>query len=193
MKVLMMFVDYALGLLNDLNVLFQSKSPIFYKLKTEILKLIATLAINYMDGTYVRNCTDLLALDITDKSHYADAQKVYLGYTAEEELASLVSSSPDISQLEQIFRKYIQANKTDEICEKAVGFYDKDTIIKAKDTLWHYSNTSSRNAARQKIADNVLDILKLIQLYMGIAEIWVRLNDINPAARRSNFEKNSNF
>ncbi|KAK2725057.1 hypothetical protein QYM36_001495 [Artemia franciscana] len=58
----------------------------------------------------------------------------------------------------------LQANKTDEICEKAVGFYDKDTIIKAKDTLWHYSNTSSRNAARQKIADNVLDMLKLIQL-----------------------------
>ena len=50
-KVLMMFVDYALGLLNDFNVLFQSKSPIFYKLKTEILKLIATLAINYMNGT----------------------------------------------------------------------------------------------------------------------------------------------
>ena len=45
-----------------------------------------------------------------------------------------------------------------------MGFYDKDTIIKAKDTLWHYSNTSSRNAARQKIADNVLDMLKLIQL-----------------------------
>ena len=45
----MMFVDYALGLLNDFNVLFQPKSPIFYKLKTEILKLIATLAINYMD------------------------------------------------------------------------------------------------------------------------------------------------
>ena len=58
----------------------------------------------------------------------------------------------------------LQANKTDEICEKAVGFYDKDTIIKAKDTLWHYSNTSSHNVARQKIADNVLDMLKLIQL-----------------------------
>ena len=58
----------------------------------------------------------------------------------------------------------LQANKTDEICEKAVGLYDKDTIIKAKDTLWHYSNTSSRNVARQKIADNVLDMLKLIQL-----------------------------
>ena len=92
MKVLMMFVDYALGLLNDFNVLFQSKSPIFYKLKTEILKLITTLAINYMDGTYVRNCTDLLALDVTDESHYVDVQKVYLGYIAEEELASLVSS-----------------------------------------------------------------------------------------------------
>jgi len=98
--------------LNDFNVLFQSKSPIFYKLKTEILKLIATLAINYMDGTYVRNCTDLLALDVTDESHYVDVQKVYLGYTAEEELAcavsTLVSSSPDISQLE-VRKVYITA------------------------------------------------------------------------------------
>ena len=107
-KVLMMFVDHALGLLNDFNVLFQSKSPIFYKLRTKILKLIATLAVNYMDGTYVRNCTDLLALDVTDESHYVDVQKVYLGYTAEEELASLVSSSPDISQLE-VRKVYITA------------------------------------------------------------------------------------
>ena len=65
-----------------------------------------------------------------------------------------------------------QANKTDEICEKAVGLYDKDTIIKAKDTVWHYSNTSSRNVARQNIADNVLDMLKLIQL---CETNWIKL------------------
>ncbi|KAK2703690.1 hypothetical protein QYM36_017888 [Artemia franciscana] len=58
----------------------------------------------------------------------------------------------------------LQTNKTDEICEKAVGFYDKDTIIKAKDSLLNYSNTSSRNVARLKIATKVLDMLKLIQL-----------------------------
>jgi len=58
----------------------------------------------------------------------------------------------------------LQTNMTDEICEKAVGFYDKDTIIKAKDTLLNYSNTSSRNVARLKIATKVLDMLKLIQL-----------------------------
>ena len=45
-----------------------------------------------------------------------------------------------------------------------MGIYAKDTIIKAKDTLWYYSNTSRCKAARQKTADNVLDMLKLIQL-----------------------------
>jgi len=38
--------------------------------------------------------------DVTDKSYYFDVQDVYLGYTAEEELVSLVLSSPGISQLE---------------------------------------------------------------------------------------------
>ncbi|KAK2710133.1 hypothetical protein QYM36_013717 [Artemia franciscana] len=58
----------------------------------------------------------------------------------------------------------LQASKTDEICKKVVGFYDKDTIIKAKDTVWHYSKTSSRDIARQKITYDMLDMLKLFQL-----------------------------
>ena len=63
----------------------------------------------------------------------------------------------------------LQANKIDKICENSVGFYDKDMIIKAKETirivpkLRDYSNTSRRNVARQNIAEYVLDMLKLIQ------------------------------
>ena len=51
-------------------------------------------------------------------------------------------------------------------------FKTKDTIIKAKDTLWHYSNISSRNVARQNTADNVLDMLKPIQL---CETNWIKL------------------
>ena len=87
-----MFVDYALGLLDDVNTLFQSQVPIFYGLKIEVVQLVETLLKNFKNGHTVRSFTDIVKIDVEG------LQKVCFGLDAKAAMADpLVSSDGRIT------------------------------------------------------------------------------------------------
>ena len=122
MRIVMMFVDYALGLLNDFNTVFQSKAPIFYRLKIEVIQLVETLLKNFMNARAVRSCTDIMKIDVEDEASYVDLRKVYLALDAEAAMTGLLASSDG---------RNTNPNEVDKVYSTAREF-SKEVVIQIK-------------------------------------------------------------
>lgn len=92
------FLSYVTQLTNDLNVMFQSRSPLLYKLKDEIESLLKSICMNYMDIKYVRECSDIFQINHFDQTKFVPLTQVYLGVTASE----VVSQFSDASEKEDL-------------------------------------------------------------------------------------------
>lgn len=82
------FLSYVLQLFTGFNVMFQSESPLLYKLKSETEQLLKTLCSNFIKLSHVKG-TQIYQLDHTDSSLYIEKDKIYLGVQAHETFLTL--------------------------------------------------------------------------------------------------------
>lgn len=84
-RIYLEFMSYVLGLTNDFNLMFQKESPLLYKLKPEVKKLVNHLCSNYMNVKYVKS-NDMLVADHRDPRHFVSLKKVYVGVEAQQSI-----------------------------------------------------------------------------------------------------------
>lgn len=77
LKCLMHFVSYSLSLFNDYNCHFQVEYPQFPELKARTEELLKTLALNFLNGKYVRS-TPAFEIDPSQKKEYVPLNKIYI-------------------------------------------------------------------------------------------------------------------
>lgn len=82
------FMSYTLGLLNDLNLLFQTESPLLHKLQPETERLLKHLFPNFVDPSFVRENSNNLSLEKC-RNHFVPLEKVYVGVAASESIVKL--------------------------------------------------------------------------------------------------------
>ncbi|CAH0715749.1 unnamed protein product, partial [Brenthis ino] len=87
------FMSYTLGLLTQFNLLFQSETPLLYKMKSSVENLLKTVCSNYITFSYVKSCTDIMKIEFDDESKYDRLDRVYLGVLATESLQKLKNNS----------------------------------------------------------------------------------------------------
>lgn len=104
------FMVYVLNLLNNFNTMFQSETPLLYKLKPEVTKLLKTLCFNYIEFSQLRNI-DILKFDHANRRNFVDLKKLYIGIEAYNSLEML--------QKEENFDK----NSSDTFLTSCLSFY----------------------------------------------------------------------
>lgn len=75
-KPLLLFMVYALSLLDDFNTVFQGEAPLLYEIEPRVKKLILDFASNFMHLHYVRSVQQIFPRNV---SQYVPRQQVYLG------------------------------------------------------------------------------------------------------------------
>ncbi|CAG5046379.1 unnamed protein product [Parnassius apollo] len=83
------FMSYTLGLLALFNLLFQSETPLLYKMKSSVENLLKTVCSNYITFSYVKSCTDIMKIEFDNESKYDRLDRVYLGVLSTESLQKL--------------------------------------------------------------------------------------------------------
>ena len=86
------FLSYALGLMTDFNLLFQSDTPLLHRLQPEVEKLLKTICINYLEVEYVKNTSDIFDLDHQYLLMFVENKNIYLGVLAAESIYNLRTS-----------------------------------------------------------------------------------------------------
>lgn len=88
------FMSYTLGLLTQFNLLFQSETPLLYKMKSSVEDLLKTVCSNYITFSYVKSYTDIMKIQYDDESKYDRLDRVYIGVLiATESLQKLKNNS----------------------------------------------------------------------------------------------------
>ena len=82
MEVMMMFMEYILGLLTEFNTMFQADSPLFHVLKEETVKLVKILSRNFMTTKYVQEKG--MTVDPENGLQHFPLKTIYLGLDAAE-------------------------------------------------------------------------------------------------------------
>ena len=91
MKVMMMFMEYILGLLTEFNTMFQADAPLFHVLKEETVKLVKILSRNFMTTKYVQEKG--MTVDPENSLQYLPLKNIYLGLDAAEEIVKLTTDA----------------------------------------------------------------------------------------------------
>lgn len=81
-RVYLHFLSYVLEILTDFNKLFQSETPLLYKLKPETEKMVKILCLNYLKPTCVRNENNIL--NHTNPIYFLKLEQIDLGIQATE-------------------------------------------------------------------------------------------------------------
>lgn len=92
------FMSYVLGLFTDFNTVFQAESPLLYKVKPEIQRLLKTLTSNYIQVHVVRS-QDIFDLDHKNSNNFIAKEEIYLGIQAHESLVKL-KNDPEVPKQE---------------------------------------------------------------------------------------------
>ena len=87
-RVMMFFVESLLGELNEFNTIFQSEKLLFHLMKTQVEKLLRTLAMNFMKPSYVRTVNPF-DINPHDEVNYLPDENVYIGYKGYDFLVGL--------------------------------------------------------------------------------------------------------
>lgn len=99
-KLYLVFLSYALSLVNKLNKLFQSETPELYKLHSAVSRLFKSLLNNFVKNDYLRSIGDNIGNLVFHERNYVGLNEIYLGVDAPLLLNELVEGNK-ISQ-EQI-------------------------------------------------------------------------------------------
>ncbi|XP_063838163.1 uncharacterized protein LOC135087290 isoform X3 [Ostrinia nubilalis] len=106
----MHFVDYALGIFNDFNCMFQADYPKFSELKTQTEELIKTLALNFMNRNYVKQIP-ANQINPHQTEEHLELKHIYLGVDAICLLTEI--EKKEESEIQKIFQSaklfYIEA------------------------------------------------------------------------------------
>lgn len=79
-KIYLEFLAYALNLFNEFNTYFQSELPLVHVLKTKTEELVETLALNYLQDTYVHSFGSPMDVDPSPaEEQYLPEHEIYLG------------------------------------------------------------------------------------------------------------------
>lgn len=89
-------MEYALGLMNDFNTLFQADSSQFSLLKPHVEALIRNLALNFIKPDYVRRQS--LNIDPEKVDEYVHLDRLYMGVSATESLSEIQDDGDKASQ-----------------------------------------------------------------------------------------------
>ncbi|KAI4455591.1 hat family dimerization domaincontaining protein-related [Holotrichia oblita] len=92
-KLYLEFMSYVLGLLTDFNKLFQSESPLLYKLKYETESLLKTILLNFMKKEFVINA-HIFNLNHKNPHYFCTLEDIYLGLAATQTLQDLKQTLP---------------------------------------------------------------------------------------------------
>lgn len=92
-KIYLEFMSYILGILNDFNTLFQTESPLLYKLKPETENILKTLCSNYIKISIIQQTKDIFKLNHQDPHLFEEIENIYLGLAATESLNSIKQSA----------------------------------------------------------------------------------------------------
>lgn len=87
-KIYLYFMSYALELLTDFNIFFQSEKPLLHKVKESVYKLLQTILSNYMDITVVKR-SNVWEIDFKNQDHFVEVNNIYIGVLAQEPLLEL--------------------------------------------------------------------------------------------------------
>lgn len=87
-KIYLEFMAYILNMLNTFNKMFQSESPLLYKLKPSVIDLLKNICSNFMDVSKVR-MINLLNFDHKNPRNLVQNEKLYLGIAAHESIQYL--------------------------------------------------------------------------------------------------------
>lgn len=63
------FMSYALGFLDEINLMFQSRQPLLYKLKTTIEKLLRNIYVNIMPMATFKEIKNVFQFNHFDKNY----------------------------------------------------------------------------------------------------------------------------
>lgn len=106
----MHFVDYALGMFNEFNCMFQADYPKFSELKIQTEELIKTLALNFMNRNYVKQ-TPAYQINPHQTEEHLELNRIYLGVDATCLLAEI--EQKENCEVQKIFQSaklfYIEA------------------------------------------------------------------------------------
>ncbi|XP_032797995.2 uncharacterized protein LOC116934619 [Daphnia magna] len=123
-------LDYALGLMNDFNTTFQAEGPLIHIHKQKYEKLLATLAINFMEPSHVREC-DSTTIDPHDDSNYISLRDVYPGPAAYETIQNLGKSKEMSVKLEYpspLFNSGLQ-DVDDDLNFETISYVERETPL----------------------------------------------------------------
>ena len=124
MKIMMMFMEYILGLLTEFNTMFQADAPLFHVLKEETVKLVKILSRNFMTTNYVQKKG--MTVDPENSLQYLPLKNIYLGLDAAEEIVKLTTDANASDQPDD--QKEKLKTETEKIYLSAREFY-KEAIV----------------------------------------------------------------
>ena len=104
MRIMMMFMDYVLGMLADFTV------PLIHTLKLETKRLVATLSKNVLEVEYVNALKNPLDIDVNDDNYYVAIQNIYLGLNAQLAISELVECDPMVDH-NDVIKVYLTARE----------------------------------------------------------------------------------
>ncbi|XP_071847476.1 uncharacterized protein [Apostichopus japonicus] len=82
MRVMALFMDYVLGVIDNFCSIFQKEEPLFYHIEKEVQELVSLLAKSFMTKEYLDVQTDFLKLQVNEEDAYLPLSQVYIGYEA---------------------------------------------------------------------------------------------------------------
>lgn len=88
-KIYLEFMAYILHMLNAFNKMFQSESPLLYKLKPSVIDLLKNICCNFMEPSYVKTINLLHSDNYRNPRHLVSNDKLYLGIAAHESIQDL--------------------------------------------------------------------------------------------------------
>lgn len=98
-KIYLEFMSYVLGILNDFNKMFQSESPLLYKLKPEVERLLKIIYSNYLTVDCIRQ-NNIFKCDHKNPRNFLPINQIYLGISACDSLQTLKTDNISNQEIE---------------------------------------------------------------------------------------------